>query len=201
MVKRYTPEEYAAMDPFALRLHGLPLLVRLVLILPLLLPPAGILLASPYGSWLPSPDWEAASGRAATLAGVLTGAHMAAIVAYAQVAEARFRGETPLRMTTVILCLFGFFVSYIGSDLALRRVGPAIHAQLAGGEVTFAFTVIRADGPDKSMRCQTPVIVTGTTICRVPDSLRRQLRPGMTLSITGRGTWRGVFRQRLGIGP
>ncbi|SMO38273.1 hypothetical protein [Paracoccus laeviglucosivorans] len=73
---------------------------------------------------------------------------------------------------------------------------PYVAAVLTGQPTALVLTV-KSLPRDKS-RCGQPVeIHPAGMLCRVPDAIRAQLRPGNRIVVSGKGTWMGVFVDRI----
>lgn len=192
--------------PFWLWFHGLPFYIRW-LWGSLSLLPFALFAYSVFqgGSWLPTQEWLRWSRPIA----VLTGLACAALALPAWILPSPIppshatitSGENHVAKRVLAACLASFAL-YWGGATFVRLGVPALHARFSDAEVSHSF-VVETVGPTNSRYCRQSVKLKDmpfmALLCDVPEEFRKQLRPGMTLIITGKGSWMGVKPHQLRI--
>lgn len=184
----------------------LPLIARVVLAIVALFPWAfGFISVFRQGRWLPTQAWLEASNTVAIA--VWVGWIPFTLIIY-------LLGVRPKRMwkdpddrveeiaKRVFLALVPGLVLYPFVTGVVRTGFPAVHAAFRGEQVSHEF-VVRYVGYGGGKICagnvdlrDMPLLVY---LCGVPDELRKQLRPGMKVIVSGKGSWMGVAPEQLRI--
>ena len=179
------------------RLAVAVLLVSSVAVVPIF----GLMLGSPF---LPSQAYMAAakvfSWSFALLAGVAT-FHLFSRSAWGEHRRA-VAGQPPLaRWVKIGTPLMG---AMFGS-VAVTSAIPMLAAIALGEEVDLQYVV---EDPSASSHrgCRHAVELESMpfafrNVCGVPEELREQLKPGIKIALTGRGTSAGLFYERIKIVP
>lgn len=192
--------------PFWVWMHGLPFWIRWLWGLFVLLPFVLFLLSVLQGGgWLPTQEWLKWSRPIAVLTGLTCVAvvlHMCFTPSpFPSPQEPKIDGENYVARRAVLACLASLAL-YWGGATFVRLGVPALHARFSDTEVSHSFVVETVD-PTNSRYCRQSVKLKDmpfmALLCGVPEAFRKQLRPGMTIIISGKGSWMGVKPHELRI--
>ena len=157
------------------------------------------------GGWLPTQEWLKWSRPIA----VLTGLTCVAVVLYIcftprpvpSPQETKIEGENHVARRAFVACLAGLAL-YWGGSTFVRQGVPALYARFSDAEVSHSF-VMESVNRANSRYCRKSVKLKDMPfmafLCDVPVAFRKQLHPGMTLIVSGKGSWMGVKPRQLRI--
>lgn len=151
------------------------------------------LLASAFGvRFLPSLAWAKATDRIASIVGLTSG--VAGSVWFYRLLKKDRKGP----IDSVFHCIFGFLFLFASGTLGISASWPMFYTLVAGKQTELEY-VVSADEGIPSIRCRNAILFEDLHapsfdgLCNFPKSFRDSLHPGQKITVSGYGTYFGVF--------
>jgi hypothetical protein len=152
--------------------------------------------------FLPAQTWVGGARVASYGFALATAWAMAHLLFWSPFMEARTR-RLGRSMPATWIKIIGVVLGPVIASQAVVVGLPLLQAVIMGGPISLTYVVENASGFSDS-KCPTEIELTSMPIgfdgaCGFPEEFREQLKPGMLIELTGRGTANGLFYHRIHI--